>query len=212
MCLKLIRAYVPTRLKLLRAYMPTCLKLICAYVPTCPYFSRAYVRIYIYFFMPTCLRALNHFVPTWKNTWYKDSHKDIKYYIENICHQLSRFIYVLKFSMNLKYRSSHRCFSLNKTFLKTSQNSQENTCARIYFLIKLQISHLFYGTPPSDCFCIWPFIPFKNPKQTPASKTAYLNLILWGFVISAGASTETIIWRLIKKLSQTITLFNILNS
>ena len=27
-----------------------------------------------------------------------------------------------------------------KLFLKTSQNSQENTCAGVYFLIKLQVS------------------------------------------------------------------------
>ena len=30
-----------------------------------------------------------------------------------------------------------RC-SVKKVFLKISQNSQENTCARVYFLIKLQ--------------------------------------------------------------------------
>ena len=41
---------------------------------------------------------------------------------------------------------------------------------------------------------IRPFIPFKTPKQTPASKTAYLNPISWGFVISTGACTEIIIW------------------
>ena len=32
-----------------------------------------------------------------------------------------------------------RC-SLKKVFLKISQNSQENTCVRVYFLIKLQAS------------------------------------------------------------------------
>ena len=34
-----------------------------------------------------------------------------------------------------------RC-SLKKVFLKISQNSQENTCARVSFLIKLQASGL----------------------------------------------------------------------
>ena len=29
-------------------------------------------------------------------------------------------------------------FSVEKVFLEFSQNSQENTCARVYFLIKLQ--------------------------------------------------------------------------
>ena len=38
---------------------------------------------------------------------------------------------------SLLYRSSHRRCSLKKVFLKTSRNSQENTCARVSFLIKL---------------------------------------------------------------------------
>ena len=37
-------------------------------------------------------------------------------------------IYVIKFRMNLKYRSSHRWCSLNKIFIKTLQYSQENIC------------------------------------------------------------------------------------
>ena len=42
-----------------------------------------------------------------------------------------------------------------KVFLEISQNSQENTCARVPFLIKLQapkfLRNLFYRTPPDDC-------------------------------------------------------------
>ena len=34
------------------------------------------------------------------------------------------------------YRSSHRRCSVEKVFLEISQNSQENTCARVPFLIK----------------------------------------------------------------------------
>ena len=34
-------------------------------------------------------------------------------------------------------RSSHRMCSVEKVFLEISQNSQENTCARVSFLIKL---------------------------------------------------------------------------
>ena len=40
--------------------------------------------------------------------------------------------------------------SVKKVFLEISQNSQENTCARISFLIKLQASAIntfFHGTP-----------------------------------------------------------------
>ena len=36
-----------------------------------------------------------------------------------------------------------RSYSVKKVFLKISQNSQENTCARVFFLIKLQTSGNF---------------------------------------------------------------------
>ena len=38
------------------------------------------------------------------------------------------------------WRSRHQRCSIKKVFLKISQNSQENTCARVTFLIKLQAS------------------------------------------------------------------------
>ena len=39
-----------------------------------------------------------------------------------------------------KYRSSRQRCSVKKVFLEISQNSQENACARVSFLIKLQAS------------------------------------------------------------------------
>ena len=39
-----------------------------------------------------------------------------------------------------QFRSSRQRCSINTVFLKISQNSQENTCARVSFLIKLQAS------------------------------------------------------------------------
>ena len=39
------------------------------------------------------------------------------------------------------YKSSHRRCSIKKVFLKISQNSQENTCSRVFFLIKLRASN-----------------------------------------------------------------------
>ena len=38
--------------------------------------------------------------------------------------------------------------SVEHMFLEISQNSEENTCARVSFLIKFQAEHLFYRTPP----------------------------------------------------------------
>ena len=62
------------------------------------------------------------------------------------------------------FRSNRRC-SVKKVFLKILQNSQENTCVRVSFLIKLQAPHRcfpvnfakifrtpFYRTPLDDCF------------------------------------------------------------
>ena len=55
------------------------------------------------------------------------------------------------------YRSSHRRCSVKKVFLKISQNFEENTCARISFLIKLQAFHFIapkYTSKPSGD-CVW---------------------------------------------------------
>ena len=47
-----------------------------------------------------------------------------------------------------------RWCSVKKVFLEISQNSQENTCARVFFLIKLQVSeeHLFLQNTSGDYF------------------------------------------------------------
>ena len=45
-----------------------------------------------------------------------------------------------------------RC-SVKKVFLEISQNSQENTCARVSFLIKLQAQeHIFLQNTSGGCF------------------------------------------------------------
>ena len=45
-----------------------------------------------------------------------------------------------------------RCVLLKKVFLDISQNSQENTCAKVSFLMKLQAP--FHRTRLGDCFLI----------------------------------------------------------
>ena len=78
--------------------------------------------------------------------------------------------------LKLRYSSSHRICSVEKMFLKISQNSLKNICDRVCFGIKLQAwacnflkivtgtgvflfilwnfqEHLLYRTPPGDCFC-----------------------------------------------------------
>ena len=88
-------------------------------------------------------------------------------------------------------------------FLKTSQNSQENTCARVSFLIKLQASACnfikkvtlwhrcfpvnyanflripFYKTPPGDCFCPYSCEVFVKYSQS-------INPLPRGFLIFSG--------------------------
>ena len=45
-------------------------------------------------------------------------------------------------------RGSHQRCSVKKVFLRISQNSQENICARASFLIKLQAKNMYsYKTP-----------------------------------------------------------------
>ena len=45
---------------------------------------------------------------------------------------------LLQHDLHITYKSNQRSCSVKKVFLETSQNSQENTCARDSFLIKLQ--------------------------------------------------------------------------
>ena len=51
-----------------------------------------------------------------------------------------RYVRTLNHIRNFEvtYRSSHQRYSVKKVFLEISKNSQENTCARVSFLIKLQ--------------------------------------------------------------------------
>ena len=59
-------------------------------------------------------------------------------------------------------RSSHwRCF-LKKVFLEISQNSQENTCARVFFN---KVPGCFYRTPPGDCFWNERFVCWYTSKN-----------------------------------------------
>ena len=63
---------------------------------------------------------------TWYMFWWFDAEVNLKFY-------------------TAKYLVSEavvRSCSVKKVFLEISQNSQENTCARVSFLIKLQASGL----------------------------------------------------------------------
>ena len=46
----------------------------------------------------------------------------------------------------LIFRSSHQSCSIKKMFLEVSQNSQENICARVSFLIKKRLWHRCFPT------------------------------------------------------------------
>ena len=65
----------------------------------------------------------------------------LRWDLENLCH------FTLAYqscqsdpqeSINLQRKKATRGVLLKKVFLEISQNSQENTCARVYFLIKMQ--------------------------------------------------------------------------
>ena len=71
-----------------------------------------------------------------------------------------QFFFKMLEASNEKFGSSHWRCSVKMVFLDSSQNSQEYTCARVSFLIKLQaceFSENFKNTfstrtPPNDCF------------------------------------------------------------
>ena len=62
---------------------------------------------------------------------------------ERAVHQELVSIFIFCFKSGL-FRNSHRRCSVEKVFLEISQNSQENTSARVSFLIKLQAGLQLY--------------------------------------------------------------------
>ena len=74
-------------------------------------------------------------------------------------------------------RSSHRSSSVKKVFLKVSQNSQKNTCARASFLIKLRNSGNFIKKEIlAQVFSFWEI--FMNTFLWNTSRGYFLNFHL----------------------------------
>ena len=88
-------------------------------------------------------------------------------------------------------------YSVKKVFLKISQNSHENTCARVSFLIKLQalfiwtfcqkfsLSVLF-----SFCLIFYQFQPSVAYKSVVCKKSVYCFKRSFSFVINSVVSWE----------------------
>ena len=140
----------------------SCLRALRAYVPTyltCLCALRAYVPscfkslgAYVPF-VPTCLTCLRVCVPSFFT-----------------CLRAYMRIYIFHAYVPL-------CLKLFRTYLRSfftslgSYNHSQNILRFIFISCIAAFSRI-----------IWRFIPFKTPKQTPASKTAYPNPILWGFL------------------------------
>ena len=74
--------------------------------------------------------------------------------------------YLLNYNSNwlfAVYRSSHRRCSTIKVFLKITQNSQENFCARVPFLIKLQTCSFIKKETQTHAF----FVNFVKSLRAP---------------------------------------------
>ena len=107
------------------------------------------------------------------------------------------------FSSFLFHRSNHLRCSVKKVFLEISQNSQENTCARVPFFIKKRDSgkgvflwifrifqeHLFYRTPPDGCFwkkfLFWNYVLLLGTYcQVLRNWGGVLHSTLWKFILN----------------------------
>ena len=88
-------------------------------------------------------------------------------YIKSILSSVTTFSYLSNWNHEIRLcRSSHRRCSTKKVFLQISQNLQENTCAKVSFLIKLHAWGVFLWilrnfftehlrTTPSIFHCTW---------------------------------------------------------
>ena len=168
----------------------TCLLALRAYgpdVPTCLKLLCAYVLTCL-----TCLWALRTYLPTCR--------KLLRDYMLTCLRFLRAYVPLFFTCLRAYVRLSIFFHAYVPSWLKLFRAHSEN-------ILRLTSVHCI----AVSLWIIWPFILFKNLKQTPSSKTAYLNPILWGFIISTSACTKTIIWGLVKKLSKQWTLSSILN-
>ena len=158
----------------------TCLLALRAYgpdVPTCLKLLCAYVLTCL-----TCLWALRTYLP-----------KLLGDYMLTCLRFLRAYVPLFFTCLRAYVRLSIFFHAYVPSWLKLFRAHSEN-------ILRLTSVHCI----AVSLWIIWPFILFKNLKQTPSSKTAYLNPILWGFIISTSACTKTIIWGLVKKLSKTM--------
>ena len=139
--------------------MSTCLKLLRAYVRTCFKLLRAYV--------PMCLKLIRAYVPLFFTY--------LRAFIFHVPTCLRAFVYIFYVYVPSCRKLFHAYLGSFLTCLRAYNHSQN-----ILRLTCIPCIAVFL-------WIFWPFILFKIPKQTPASKTAYLNSILWGFAISTGA-------------------------
>ena len=88
---------------------------------------------------------------------------------------VSRFLYVIKFPMNLKYRSSHRWCSLNEIFLKL-RNIHRKTYVLQYLLNKVTGLQVCNFTKKNSNTCV--FLRILQTLRKPISKNIWERLLL----------------------------------
>ena len=123
--------------------------------------------------LPSCLKLLHAYVPTCLRAYEPKFFTRLRAYMR---------IYIFHAYMPL-------CLKLFRTYVCSFP-----TCLCAYN----HSQHIYWGSPLylvllGFFWIIWLFIPFKTPKQTLRSRTAYPNPLLCGFVISTAAYIETII-------------------
>ena len=107
----------------------------------------------------------------------------MKVYLWNNFHQFQRFVFTTRIpeSVSNSYsfllpKAASRGVLLKKVFLEISQNSQENTCFIVSFLIKLQAWDL-----RTTCFC-FSESDYSFPGQFPFTDSFEIEgEIIWSF-------------------------------
>ena len=161
------------------------LRAIRAYVPYVPYLPQ--ISTYLHAYVPSFFTFLRAYVLTCL---------DISIYLY-IC--ISIYIYI---SIYITYIYIYIYIYFIHICLRAYVPSFF-TCLRVYNQSQNILKLTSIPCIVAFLWNVWPFIPFKTPQQSPGSKTTYLKIILWSFVLSTGACTETIIWGLMRKLSKT---------
>ena len=150
--------------------------------------SASFCPIFIWCYPIECLKLNNHVV---KKVKFQPSFSQVKF--QELPKILAQVLFSLVMSLNLLFMHRHisgldsseavvrRC-PIKKLFLKISQNTRENTCTRVSFLIKMQASDCNFIKKETLTQVLWNDSSFWYCCRSCRQRCSIKNSCFWKFL------------------------------